>query len=63
MEWPKEKLAFNKALVKKTGGGPVEEMPLTQENVQQSLTGEQVMGFDGIDSLDHMIKESSSQGK
>lgn len=37
-------------------------MPLTplEETVQQSLTGEQVMGIDRIDSLDHMIKESSN---
>nr|XP_055049588.1 nuclear apoptosis-inducing factor 1-like [Misgurnus anguillicaudatus] len=60
----KEKVAFNKAAVKKTGGGPIEEMPLTplEELVQMSLTGEQVTGVDGIDSLEPIIQESSSQG-
>ncbi|KAM9306241.1 uncharacterized protein KZ484_026737 [Pholidichthys leucotaenia] len=50
----KEKIAFNRASAKETGGGPVEEMSLTtlEEAVQQSFTEEQASGLDGVDPLE-----------
>ena len=50
----KEKLAYNKTSANKTGGGTVDEMPLTsiEEQVQLTLCEEQITGIAGYDTLD-----------
>ncbi len=58
-EEQKRKLAFNKASANKTGGGTVDEMPLTsiEEQVQLTFCEEQVTGIAGYDTLDLIAEQ------
>ncbi len=58
----KEKIAHNKTLANKTGGGPAEETPLSKLEQQVHLTfcDEQIIGIQGYDTLE---PETANRGR